>query len=549
MQNENFAASDLENLRDELKAFQERLVRVESALEQMHQNSAIQPRKESLKTDEAFEINLPFQAKKSIEFSVGEYGMAWIGNIVLFFGITFLISYLQNTGSQVFSVFVGFLTVAILYAGAYFTQKSYLYLSRLFAFNGHLLLYFFTLKLHFFQADPILKNPITSLVLLISVSLVLLIVSWKRESQQLAALVFLMFLITGIVSNSSLLISGLAAFIALLATLLYYRFAWLKLAFFFVFIVYLIHLNWLLNNPLMGNTLELIAIPGLNYIGFILSGFIFSMLAIIPKKENVSNEFVVSSVIWNGLGFSILLAIIIITYFQKNYVPIFASITLFCLLFSVILKLRSALKITASIYVLYGFLAMSVAIYGIFGLPKSYPLFVMQSLLVVSMALWFRSRFIVIMNLILFLFIVGLYTRESSISDITNFSILLVAIISARIINWKKERLQIKTELVRDVYLVAGLFMTLFAFYHLSTPSYITASWIFSGVLLFLLGVLLKNKKYRWMAIVVMLISAIRLIFVDMSSIDIGYRVLVFLILAIISIAVSVLYTKYFNRQ
>lgn len=192
---------------------------------------------------------------------------------------------------------------------------------------------------------------------------------------------------------------------------------------------------------------------------------------------------------------------------------------------------------------------MSVTIYGIFGLPKSYPLFVMQSLLVVSLALWFRSRFIVIMNLILFLFIVGLYTRESSISDITNFSILLVAIISARIINWKKERLQIKTELVRDVYLVAGLFMTFFAFYHLSTPSYITASWIFSGVLLFLLGVLLKNKKYRWMAIVVMLISAIRLIFVDMSSIDIGYRVLVFLILAIISIAVSVLYTKYFNRQ
>ena len=153
------------------------------------------------------------------------------------------------------------------------------------------------------------------------------------------------------------------------------------------------------------------------------------------------------------------------------------------------------------------------------------------------------------MNTILFLVLLIFYIKSKSNIDLTNFAYMLVAFISARIINWKKERLNIKTEFVRDIYLVSGFIMTLVAFYHVSPASYITASWICAAILFFLMSILIKNIKYRWLAIATMLASAIRLILIDMSSLNIGYRVMVFLALAIISITVSILYTKYLIRK
>jgi hypothetical protein len=200
-------------------------------------------------------------------------------------------------------------------------------------------------------------------------------------------------------------------------------------------------------------------------------------------------------------------------------------------------------------YALYGFLALSVSFYGLLKFPGTYMLLALQSLLVVSMALWFRSRFIVVMNTLLFVLLLIFYASDKTRLSSVNFSFMLVALSTARIINWKKERLNIKTELIRNIYLVAGFVMTLISFYYAFPESYITASWILAGLLFFLTGRLLQNIKYRWLAIGALLASATKLIFVDLKQIDIGLRILMFLILAIISIGVSILYTKYLIKK
>jgi len=299
----------------------------------------------------------------------------------------------------------------------------------------------------------------------------------------------------------------------------------------------------------MGNSPAFIQSPGLAYLYFIATGFIFSSLALMPKKENISNEFIITSVIWNGLGFSFLLALIVFTYLSNNYVTVFAAIAVLCLAYSFLVQTYSDLKIIASMYALYGFLAMSVSFYGILLLPKAYMLLSIQSLLVVSMALWFRSRFIVVMNTFLFIMLILFYLTDKSDLTTTNFSFMLVAFVTARIINWKKERLNIKTEYIRNMYLASGFLMTLIAFYHAFPPSYITVSWIGAALMFFVMSRLMKNIKYRWLAIAALVASGIKLILIDLSAIDIGFRVLVFLLLAIISIAVSVLYTRFLIRK
>lgn len=549
MQIEKSDSLDINKIREELLSLTNRITGIEASLEYLKGQIIQSGEKESVQTETDFEQNSSTNSEESIEFRVGEYGMAWLGNIVLLFGIIFLVQYLQNSGSLIFSALTGFFSVAGIYTLSYFTQVSYSYLSKLFAYNGHLLLFFTTLRLHFFQAEPLIRNVAVGLFVLIVVLALLFYLSYRRKSELMAGIVLLMMLITGIISNSTQFTSGMAAFVALLAVVLYYRFGWINLVFIFISLIYLTHSDWLLNNPFIGGKLEFIKSPDSGYLYFYSTGLIFSLLAIMPKKENVSNDFIITSVVWNGLGFSFVMALIVLNYLTSNYVIVFSIISVICLIYAIVLQSHTFLKITASMYALYGFLSMSVAFYGILFLPRAFTLLSVQSLLVVVVALWFHSRFIVIMNTILFMMLLIFYLRDPVSLNTTNFSFMFAALITARVLNWKKERLNIKTDLIRNLYLVFGLVMTLIAFYHAVPLSYITVTWISVAILFFILSKLLNNIKYRWMAIATLVTCAIKLIFIDLSDIDIGFRVLMFLFLAIISIAVSILYTKYLIKK
>lgn len=540
---------NLERLREEIHDLNERLSRVEKVLgnpnlnEFLRHNNSI----ESQGTD--FEIKLPFQSEGAIEFRVGEYGMAWLGNIILLFGIIFLVQNLQKSGNLFSTILAGYASVAVIYLGAHYTSKSYSYLSKLLSYNGHLILFYLTLRLHFFQDNPIIKNTPLALLLIILIVGTIFIIAIRKESQFMAGLALLMSLITGVVSNSTFFLLGTTTIVSLISVTVYNRYGWTKVVFVFISLVYFIHLNWLLNNPFISGEAVLRTSHEFGLVYLTISGLIFSMLAIIRKKENISDEVLVAAIIWNGIGFSFVLIVSIIAFFQNNYVLIFGAISIFCLVYSVILKTRSSLKIAAPIYAIYGFMTMSISIYGIFLLPKAYMLLSVQSFLVVSMALWFRSRFLVFMNTILFILLMIFYLKDPVSYNRANFSFMLVAFITARVMNWKKERLNLKTEFIRNLYLISGFIMTLIALHHAVPGSYVTVSWIVAAILFFILGHLIKNIKYRWLAIAAMIASAVNLVFIDLKSMNISLRILVFLILAIILLTTSIVYTKFLKKR
>lgn len=549
MQTDKSDSQEMKGLRNEIQTLKNRINLIEAVLDiqEWKQSESFQGKPVQLEED--FELGFPLKSDNSIEFRIGEYGMAWLGNIVLLFGIAFLVQYLQNSGHQFISASIGLISVALIYLGARFTRSTLPYLSKLFVYTGHLLLFYIALSLHYFQKDPLIDSNLLGLLTLITVSGILFYLSIRRHSQLMASMSLLMMLFSGIIESSPSMAAAITTVVALLAIFVYYRQSWLKLVFVFIFLVYLSHLNWILNSPFVTSKLEFISSPGIGYFYLFATGLLFSLLALIPKKENISDEFVITSIILNGLLFSIVLILVVVTYFSNSYVPVFAGISLVCLIYSIVLQSRSSLKITASMYALYGFMAMSAAFYGILLLPKAYMLLSAQSFLVVSMALWFRSRFIVVMNTMLFLMLLIFYLFTSGNHDATNFSFMLVALLTARFINWQKERLNIKTEHIRNLYLASGFVMTLIAFYHAVPESYITASWICAAILFFIVGRLINNIKYRWLAIATLVASGIKLIFVDLANIDIVFRILMFLLLAIISISVSILYTRYFVRK
>ena len=173
-------------------------------------------------------------------------------------------------------------------------------------------------------------------------------------------------------------------------------------------------------------------------------GAIYSIVLLFREEDASSDDFLIGVTITNGILFTFLLLFVVLSFFSNGYVSLFATITICCLVYSTILHSRSNWNFASAFYALYGFMAMSIALYGLFGLPRVYLLLSVQSLIVVSMALWFRNKLIVVMNSLLFMTILAIYLFSSKSIDGVNFSFALVALISARIINWKRSRLQLR---------------------------------------------------------------------------------------------------------
>jgi len=294
----------------------------------------------------------------------------------------------------------------------------------------------------------------------------------------------------------------------------------------------------------MGHTMKLITADNSGVIYLLVLGACYSAVLLMRKEDKSVDDFLISVTFVNGIIFTVMLVFIAVGFYSKSYVALFTIITFFCLAYSVVLHSRSEWNFGAAYYALYGFMAMSIALFGVFGFPLVFLLLSVQSLLVVSMALWFRNKLIVVMNSLLFLTIMLIYLISSKSVDSVNFSFALISLVSARIINWKKSRLHIETDLIRNLYLIEGFFMVLIALYNAVPGQFITLSWTIAALMYFILSFILNNVKYRYLALGTMICAALYLFLFDLARIEIIYRVLALLFLSAISIGISIYYSN-----
>jgi len=483
------------------------------------------------------------QEGKGIESGFGEYGLAWIGNIVLLFGISFLMQYIQNKGSNVISTVFGYGIVTGIFILYHYLKNSYAILSRTFNYTAFILLYYVTLRLHYFHEDPLILNNVIAIALLLAVVIFQLLFALRQRSVFITGMTFVMIVFTALLTDSTHTLLAIISAVCVISTYLLIRFGWWRLHIFSVFLVYLGFLMWFLGNPLMGGPLEFISDPNFSYIYLFGIGAVFSLAAIESKKHELNENIALVLIFINGFLFSTILSLYVITFFKTDYIALFLIIAIFCLGFSTFLKSRSAWKLIPAFYALYGFLALSISVHGIYGFPNGYWLLSIQSILVLIMALWFRNKVIVLMNAILFVMLFIIYLGSSESVNEVNYSFAVVALLTARILNWKKDRLEIKTEMLRNIYLFSAFIMVPFAFYHSLPANFITLSWTILAITYFVLSIVLKNTKYRYIALGTMLATALHLFMVDLARIEIVYRVIAFLSLAVISLFISVYYT------
>jgi hypothetical protein len=539
----------LENFENRLKSIELRLANLESELAF---NKLSQPsfEVEEHPTNESSSLSKELiDEEKGLESRIGRIGLAWLGNFVLLFAILFFTEYIITKGHGLLSFVIGVFSVGLIFSISSYLKNSNSNLSFMLKINGQLILFYEAFRMHFFSAHPLIPGKIIVLSILLLIIAFQIYSALKNSSQTFGFLAVIFALFTAIMSDTTHIMLPLITIIAIGAVYFFFKYNWQFLLIAAIFLVYVAYFIWLFGNPIMGHPMQILADHQYGHFYLFALGGCFSVLPLLRKRDGSTDDLIIGSIILNGVFFTLLLALISTKFFGESYVEVFSVVTICCLVYSVVLKSASDWKFASAFYALYGFMAMSISLYGMVGLPNVYLLLSAQSLVVVSMALLFRNRLMILMNSLLFLTILLVYMLSQKSVDGVNFSLALVPLISARIINWQKARLDIKTDLMRNLYLIEGFFMVLFALYHGLPRQFVTLSWTVAALFYFLLSFLLRNIKYIYMALGTMICAALYFFIIDLASIEIIYRVLALLFLAVVSIGISIYYSNRIKRS
>ncbi|MDQ6632040.1 MAG: DUF2339 domain-containing protein [Verrucomicrobiota bacterium] len=78
-----------------------------------------------------------------------------------------------------------------------------------------------------------------------------------------------------------------------------------------------------------------------------------------------------------------------------------------------------------------------------------------------------------------------------------------------------------------------------------STHLFLTASWAIFALILFIAGLLLKERVYRWLGLAVLACAVTRVFFFDIWKLETIYRILSFIALGLVLLVLGFLYNKY----
>jgi len=478
-----------------------------------------------------------------LELRIGQFWLAKVGIVVLIIGFAFLLTLPYENFPLGIPSFIGFLLAGSLALLSRYWKNNFPYICSYLTGGAFVLLYFATLRLHFFSLTSIFGNIFFEIILLLIISAITLAYSIKKRSVYFSALSLTFAFATAIVSDNSFFLFFVTAFLSALVIYLKIKFQWQNLVIYGIVLAFFTHLLWFLNNPVIGKTFQLVSSPDINVLFLLLYASIFLFGNYMGEKTSEDYHTIISNALSIVFSYGLFL---LITFIQYSSVIGFYHLTasIIFLMFSVLYWTKFKSKYSTFILAMTGYLALSVAIIIQFELPNFFIWLCWQSLLVLSTSVWFRSRFIVTANFIIYLLIIIAYLVYEGKINAVSISYGVVALLSARILNWKKDKLELKTEYMRNFYLLIALLIIPYALYNVLPPEFVGLSWLAVAIIYYALNIILKNKKYRWMALLTLLLTVVYVFILGISSSSSTYKIVSFLILGIVLILLSIIYSR-----
>lgn len=532
-------------LEETLRRLEARIARIEAYLQLAPLGEAeIQAYRERMEAPISARQESEDEKEAALERRIGEFWLARVGIVALLVGTAFFIAYPITVLPPLLHSLIGYSAVAGLFFFSRVWRSNYPYLSRILFGGGLILLYYATLRLHFFTDHPVIANKVMALAGLIAVVGVHFYFAAQRKSELLTGIAVFLGYTTALMRDTGHFTLPMVAVTSAAAVYFLLKYRLQIVVLLSVILAYLAHLLWLLGNPILGHPLQAVAEHQNNLIYLFIYAAIFTLPNLWREEESYSDVTKFLLPLLNGAGFYGMALLVTITFFSAERAGLNFLISAFFLVAAILGWVLRRSRLATSFYASFGYVALSAAIFARFETPQYFIWLGWQSLLVISTAIWFRSKIVVVANTLIYLGIFLAYLILAPSTGAVNFSYAVVALLSARLLNWKTERLALKTELMRNAYLATAFVIIPYGLYHAVPKNYVSLSWLGAAVFYFLMSLLLKNKKYRWMAILTIFLAVIYVFVVDMARLEAGYRILSFLALGVVLLVISLLYAR-----
>jgi hypothetical protein len=102
---------------------------------------------------------------------------------------------------------------------------------------------------------------------------------------------------------------------------------------------------------------------------------------------------------------------------------------------------------------------------------------------------------------------------------------------------------------MRNAYLAIAFVVFPYALYHIVPQGFVSLSWLIVALFYYLMARAINSSKYRWMALLTLMLTIMHVLAVDITNLDVAYRVISFIVLGIVLLAISLKYAKGKERR
>jgi hypothetical protein len=97
--------------------------------------------------------------------------------------------------------------------------------------------------------------------------------------------------------------------------------------------------------------------------------------------------------------------------------------------------------------------------------------------------------------------------------------------------------------MMRNAYLGSAFIVFPYSLYHLVPRAFVSVAWVGVAVAYYLMNLIVRSPKYRWMGHLTLLLTALYMIVVGIFQLAPALRIASFLILGTVLMVVSLLFT------
>ncbi len=258
---------------------------------------------------------------------------------------------------------MGLLPVLVaIFAGIFFKNK-FPHISGWILGSGFAIIFIAFLRMHFFSPTPVVMNLIPILVLIYIVSIALVFSGIKWNSPYITVFGFSLGYLSALIGDESILIFLTIALIATESAYLKAKLNWNGLFNFAIVTSYIVHLIWFINNPLVGNQLELQTNEPFNLLFILIYQIIFTLAYYADKKYDEQLPTALSILISTSMGYGLFLLITILSTPALGQVyHLLASIIFIG--FAILFFTKKKSRIATFYYAITGYGALSISYYS-----------------------------------------------------------------------------------------------------------------------------------------------------------------------------------------